>query len=122
MSILDLSKTLMYEFHYGYAKKKWDGLKVLYTKSDSLFYEIETEDFFLDIADDVERWFDTSDFPKDHFSVIPVGKNKKVIGKFKDECCGKIMTEFVGLRTKLYSFLVQDGKGKKKAKGVKNAL
>ena len=119
MSILDLSKTLMYDFHYRYAKKKWKGLKVLYTDTDSLFYEIETEDFFADISDDVERWFDTSDFPKDHPSVIPVGKNKNVIGKFKDEYCGKVITEFAALRSKSYSFLKENGKGEKKAKGVK---
>ena len=47
MSILDLSKTLMYDFHYGYAKKKWKELKVLYTDTDSLVYEIKTDDFFL---------------------------------------------------------------------------
>ena len=117
MSILDLSKTLMYDFHYGYAKNKWKGLKVLYTDTDSLIYEIETEYFFADIADDVERWFDTSDFPKDHPSVIPVGKNTKVIGMFKDECCGKVMTEFAALKPKSYSFLVEDGKGEEKAKG-----
>ena len=64
MSILDLSKTLMYDFHYGYAKKKWKELKVLYTDTDSLVYEIKTDDFFLDIADDVQSMFDTSDFQK----------------------------------------------------------
>ena len=53
---MDLSKTLMYDFHYEYAKKKWDRLKVLYTDTDSLFYEIETDDFFADIAGDVEKW------------------------------------------------------------------
>ena len=116
MSILDLSKTLMYDFHYGHAKKKWEGLKVLYTDTDSLFYEIETEIFFDDTAGDVERWFNTSDYSEDHPSCIPVGKNKKAIGMFKDECVGKVMTEFAALRPKLYSFLVENGKGEKKAK------
>ena len=67
----------MYDFHYGYAKKKWNELKVLYTDTDTLVYEIETDDFFADIAGNVEKMFDTSDFPKDHPSCIPVGKNKK---------------------------------------------
>ena len=80
------------------------------------------ERFDIDIADDVELWFDTSDFPKDHSSVIPVGKNKKVIGKFKDENGGIVMTEFAALRPKCYSFLLENGKGKRKQKELKNAL
>ena len=113
MSILDLSKTLMYDFHYNYAKKKWKDLKVLYTDIDSLIYEIGTEDVFADIADDVVAMFDTSGFPKDHMSCIPVGKNKNVIGKMKDEAGGKIMKEFVGLRSKLYSYVMDERKGEK---------
>ena len=93
-------------------------MKVLYTDTDSLAYEINTKDFFADIAEDVETMFDTSYFPKDHPSCNPVGKNKKVIGMMKDECGGKIMKEFVALRSKLYSFLMDDGKEEKKAKGV----
>ena len=122
MSILDLSKTLMYDFHYEYAKKKWEGLKVLYTDTDSLIYEIETDDFFEDIAGDVEKLFDTSDFLKDHPSCISVGLNKKVIGMMKDECGGKIMKEFAALRPKLYFFVMDDGKEEKKAKGVKKNI
>ena len=122
MSILDLSKTLMYDFHHKYAKKKWEGLKVLYTDTDSLVYEIGTEYFFADIAEDVEGMFDTSDFPKDHPSVIPVEKNKKVIGMMKDECGGKIIKEFAALRPKLHSFLMDEGKEEKKAKGVKKSV
>ena len=82
-SILDLSKHLMFNFHYEYAKKKWKGLKVLYTDTDSLIYDIPTEDIFADTAGDVEKWFDTSGYPKDHPSSIPVGKNKKVLGVSK---------------------------------------
>ena len=74
---LDLSKTLMYDFHHNYSKKKWKDLKVLYTDTDFLIYEIKTEEVFADIANDVEAMFDTSGFPKDHPSCIPVGKNKK---------------------------------------------
>ena len=122
MSILDLSKTLMNEFFFSFAKTKWKKMKMLYTDTDSLFLEIETDDFFAVIAEDVERWFDTSDFPKHHPSCTPVGKKQKVIGKFKDECGGKLMTEFVALRPKCYSFLVENGRGEKKAKGVKKCV
>ena len=97
MCILDLSKTLMYDFHYNYAKQKWKNLKLLSTDTDSLVYEIATDDFFKDISGDVETMYDTSGYPKDHPSGIPVGKNKKVIGLMKDEAGGKIIEEFVGL-------------------------
>ena len=65
MCILDLSKTLMYEFHYNYAKKKWKNLKLLFTGTDSLMYEIGTEDWFKDVIKDVETIYDTSDYPKE---------------------------------------------------------
>ena len=81
--ILDLSKTLMYIFHYDYIKKKYrEKAKLLFTDTESLAYEIETEDFYKDISEDVEAKFDTSNFLKDHPSGIPVGVNKKVIGMF----------------------------------------
>jgi len=119
MCILDLSKTLMYDFHYNYIKQKYgDKAKLLYTDTDSLIYEIETEDFYQDIADGVEEKFDTSDFPEDHPSNIPTGKNKKVIGMIKDETGGKIIEEFIGLRAKLYSYKI-DSVENKKCKGVK---
>ena len=70
------------------------------------------------MTEDVEKWFDTSGYPKD-FPDFPVGKNKNVLGVFKDECNGEIMTEFVALREKCYSFLLENGKGEKKVKGVK---
>ena len=122
MSILDLSKTLMYDFHYGYIKPKYGNkAKLLFTDTDSLMYEIETEDFYKDISPDVESWFDTSDLPKEHPSGIETGINKKVIGMFKDEAGGKIITEFVGLRAKNYSF-VCDGTENKKCKGIKKCV
>ena len=81
-SILDISKTLMYDFHYDYVKKNYgQKSKLLFTDTDSLCYEIQTEDFYKDISGDVWRFFDTSNYPKDHLSKIPTGKNKKVIGK-----------------------------------------
>ena len=98
MCILDLSKTLMYDFHYNYIKNKFnDKATLLFTDTDSLAYEIETGYFYQDIAGDVHEFFDTSNFPKGHSSGIEVGCNKKVVGKFKDEAGGKIIREFVGL-------------------------
>ena len=129
MSILDLSKTLMYDFHYGYVKKKWEKCSVLYTDTDSLVLEIETEDFFADIAKDVPEWFDTNDFPADHPAVLngmPIVKeNKKKIGLMKDECGGAILKEFIALKPKLYSFLIEENAEtteKQKAKGVKKCM
>ena len=77
--------------------------------------------FSTDISGDVEKWFDTSDMPPDHPSGI-AGKNKKVLGMMKDEACGRIIHEFVGLRAKLYSFTFHGGGGKQKAKGVKKKV
>ena len=125
MCILDLSKTLMYDFHYNYIKPKYDErAKLLFTDTDSLAYEIQTEDFYRDISPDVEAMFDTSDFSESHPSGILVGANKKVVGMFKDEAGGKIIEEFVGLRAKLYSYKMFEGKKKekKKCKGVKHAV
>jgi hypothetical protein len=119
MSILDLSKTLMYQFHYNYIKAKYgDRAKLLFTDTDSLAYEIKTDDFYADIAPDVDSRFDTSEYSKDHPSGIKTGVNKKVIGMFKDEAAGKQIEEFVGLRAKLYSYRMA-GEDHKKCKGVK---
>ena len=105
MCILDLSKILIYDFHYNYIKSKYESeAKLLYTDTDSLIYEIGTDDFYRDIAGDVKTWFDTSEFDASHPSGIQTGVNKKVIGMMKDEAGGKIIQEFVGLRTKQYSF------------------
>ena len=123
MCILDLSKTIMYDFHYQYIKPKYgEKAKLLFTDTDSLMYEIETEDFYKDISGDVKDRFDTSDYPENHPSGIPTGINKKVLGMFKDEAAGKIIKEFVGLRAKLYSFIMEDGKENKRCKGVKNQV
>ena len=124
MSILDLNKTLMYEFHYMYIKPKYkEKAKLLFTDTDSLMYEIQTEDFYKDISPDIRDKFDTSNYPKDHPSGIETGVNKKVIGMFKDEA-GRLVI-FVGLRAKLYSFkmAIADGyKEEKKCKGIKKAV
>ena len=123
MCILDLSKTVMYEFHYKYIKPKYgDKAKLLFTDTDSLMYEIKTEDFYKDISGDVKDRFDTSDYPPNHPSGIPTGCNKKVLGMFKDEVAGRSIEEFVGLRAKLYSYKMFEGEESKKCKGIKKSV
>ena len=121
MCILDLSKTLMYDFHYNNIKRKYgDKAKLLFTDTDSLMYEIQTEDFYKDISADVKHRFDTSDYPPNHQSGIPSGFNKKVLGMFKDEAAGRVIDDFVGLRATLYSYKMQEGEKAKNAKELKN--
>jgi hypothetical protein len=115
--ILELSKFIMYDFYYNVLKKRYgDKIKLLFTDTDSLCVEIETEDIYKDMAEQKE-YYDFSEYPKDHF--LYNTDNQAVVGKFKDEFNSKIITEFVGLRSKLYSLKVQDDKEKKVAKGVK---
>ena len=84
MAILDIRKILMYEFWYGYLKPKYgDRIKLCYTDTDSFIFFIKTEDFYEDIADDVQKRFDTSNYGVDRH--LPTKKNKKVIGLMKDE-------------------------------------
>ena len=121
MSILDISKTLMYEFWYDYIEPKYgDKTKLCFTDTDSFIVNIKTEDFFEDIPSDVERWFDTSNYDKNNKRPLPIGKNKKVSGLFKDELGGKIMTEVVALRPKTYSYLMDAGPIIKKLKKQKS--
>ena len=117
-AILDLSKIVMYEFHYDYMVPKYgDRIKLCYMDTDSLVYHIKTKDFYADIADDVQMRFDTYSYIPDR--PLPVGLNKTVIGLMKDELGGAIMTEFVALRPKLYSYKRLDGSEDKKCKGIK---
>ena len=103
MSILDLSKSLMYDFHQNYIKTKYGyKAKLLFTDTESLAYEITTKDFYKDINPDIEKRFDTSDYPTNHPSGIRTGLNSKVLLLFKDEAGGKQIVEFVDLRAKLY--------------------
>ena len=89
MSILDLSKSLTYDFHYNYIKTKYgDKAKLLFIDTDSLAYEIRTDDFYKDIKPDIEKRFDISDYPTNHPSGIKIGLNSKVLGMFKDEAGG----------------------------------
>ena len=121
LSILEISKTLMYEFWYDYMKPKYDNnVKLCYMDTDSFIMNIKTNDFYKDISNDVENRFDTSNFEVNQ--PLPTGKNKKVIGLMKDELGGEIITEFVTLRPKTYSFLTDDGKEYKKAKGTKKSI
>ena len=119
-AILDLSKTLMFDFHYNYIQKKYSNkAELMFTDTDSLLYHITTDDFYKDISKDIKTKFDTSDYPSDHKSEILTGVNKKVIGMFKDEVAGKQITHFVGLRPKLYSFKVEESGLIKKCKGIR---
>ena len=121
LSILDISKILMYEFWYDYMKPKYNNnVKLCYIDTDSFIMNIKTNDFYKDIANDVEKRFDTSNYEVNR--PLPIGKNKKVIGLMKDELGGKIITEFVTLRPKTYSYLTDDGKEDKKAKGTKKCV
>ena len=112
-SILDLSKLLRYDFHYNYIKRKYDT-KLLFTDTDSLVYEVKTNDVYEDFYKDNDL-FDFSDYPKDSkfFDLV----NKKHIGKMKDKFKRKI-SEFVGLKSKMYSLIDVDNEEEKKAKGV----
>ena len=121
LSILEISKILMYEFWYNYMKPKYcNDIKLCYMDTDSFIMNIKTEDFYKDITNDVEKRFDTSNYEVNR--PLPTGKNKKVIGLMKIELGGKIITEFVTLRPKTYSYLTDDGKEDKKAKGTKRSV
>ena len=109
--LLDLSKIVMYELHYMKRKYPDDKLTLCYMGTDSLIYDIETDDFYKNIADDVESRFNTSGYAPDR--PLPVGKNKKVIGLMKDELGGGITKEFVTLRPKMYAYKVGSSESKK---------
>ena len=117
MCILDLSKMLMYDFHYNYIKKKYNNrARLLFTNTDSLTYEIEVEDVYKDFWKDKDM-FDNSDYPESSSYYCNV--NKKIIGKFKDEACGIPITEFIGLKSKMYSYVKDNEKSGRTAKGIK---
>ena len=121
LSILEISKILMYEFWYDYMKPKYDNnVKLCYMDKDSFIMNIKTNDFYKDITNDVENRFDTSNYEANR--PLPMRKNKKIIGLMKDELGGKIITDFVTLRPKTYSYLTDDGKEDKKAKETKKCV
>lgn len=121
MSILDISKTFIYDFHYNVMLKKYNkNLQLLYTDTDSLIYHIKTVDFYKDMKN-MLHYFDTSNYPKNHECYSETNKSK--LGVFKDECSGQIITEFIALRPKMYSLKYEDEKSSslneiKRAKGV----
>ena len=120
MSILDISKTLMYEFWFDYIKPKYkDKATLCYMDTDIFVIHIFTEDFFEGINNVVERWFDISNYYKNDKRPLQTGMKKKVIGMFKDELGGKIMKEFCALRAKTYAYLMDDDSEKKKDEGTK---
>ena len=121
LSILEISKIIMYEFWYDYVKKKYgDMVKLCYMDTDSLIINIKTKNFYKDIAQDVEERFDTSNYDVDR--PLPKGKSKKVIGLMKDELGGGIITEFVALRPNTYSYITDEFIEMKKAKGTKKCV
>ena len=120
MCTLDLSKTLVYVFHYNHIKQKYGRkAKLLFTDTDSLTYGIETDDVYTDFWNDKDK-FDNSDYPQD--SPYFDKSNNKVIGKFKDETVGIPIREFVGLRSKMYSYLKDNDLEGKTAKGFKKNI
>ena len=121
LSILDISKILMYGFWYDYMKPKYnDNVKLCYMDTDSFIMNIKTKYFYKGISSDVDKRCDTSNY--DVNRPLPTGKNKKVIGLMKNELGGKIITEFVTLRPETYSYLTDDGKEDKKAKETKKCV
>ena len=100
----------MYEFWYDYIEPNYGGrIKLCYTDTDSFIIYIETEVYYEDIANDVERWLDTSNFDENDERPLPIGKNKNVMGLLKFELGAKIMTEFITNRVKAYSYSMNNG-------------
>ncbi|XP_018396274.1 PREDICTED: uncharacterized protein LOC108774621 [Cyphomyrmex costatus] len=121
MCILDISKTCLYEFHHDYMTPLFrDRCEIMYTDTDSLIYRVECDDVYETMKRDIDR-FDTSDYPANNAYGMPLA-NKKVPGLMKDENNGAIMTEFVGLRAKMYALRVDGKRDTKKAKGVKSSV
>lgn len=120
-SVLELSKSHMYDFHYSIMKKIYENrLSLCYTDTDSFLYSIKTKDFYEDLKTIFLNYFDTSNYPLSNIFQI-CQQNKKVPGLFKDELGGNILLEFVGLRSKLYSIKTANMEIKK-AKGVKKSI
>ena len=113
----------MYKFWYDYIKPKYEDIaKLCYTDTDSLIIHIITENIFEEIAGDVKIWFDASNYDENDKRPLSMGMNKRAYGFVKDELGGKIMKEFVALRSKTYAHLMDDDSEKKKAKGTKKCV
>ncbi|XP_070162512.1 uncharacterized protein [Polyergus mexicanus] len=121
MCILDISKIRLYEFHYEYMLPLYrDKCKIMYTDTDSLIYRVECEDIYENMKRDIDK-FDTSDYAMDNAYGMPLA-NKKIPGAMKDENAGAIMTEFIGLRAKMYALRVAGKSDTKRIKGVKSGV
>ena len=122
LSILEISKILMYDFWYDYIKPKYnDNIKLCYMDTDSFVMHIKTNNFYKYVFHDVYGRFDTSNYITNR-TPLPIGKNKKVIVLMKDELGGEIITEFTALRPKTYSYLTDNDKIDKEAKGTKKCV
>ena len=124
-AVLELSKLLMYRFHYDYIKKEFgDKAEFLFTDTDSLMYRIFDSNLYKKFYDDRKKYFDFSEYPLSHMCFDE--SNKRVVGFFKDEAKGEIITEFIGLRPKMYSYLQLHENGnveeKHRAKGIQKEL
>ena len=118
MSVLDLSKHLMYDFYYNTLKARYgENVRLLYTDTDSLIVKVDTEDIYADMSLNADL-YDTSNYSPGH--PLYSDQNKKVIGKFKDELGGQLLTEFIGIRPKMYSYVGEESG--KRAKGVKKSV
>ena len=114
-SVLDISKTLMYEFYFNYLKTKYgDKIKLCCMDTDSFNFYVETNDFFEDIKDDIHDWFDTSKINNKLDRPIPIGINDGILAMFKDELKGQVMTEFISLASKVYAYKCDNDKIEKK--------
>ena len=121
LSILEISKILMYEFWYDYMKAQYnDNVRLCYMDTGSFVMHIKTNYFYKDISSDVECKFDTSNYEVKR--PLPIGKSKKVIGLMKDDLRGEIFTKFIALRPKTYSYLTDNDKIDKKAKRTKKCV
>ena len=121
--VLDLSKMLMYEFWHDYLKPRYrENIKLCYTDTDSFIFSVKTNKFYKDISNDIKKWFDTSAYRKDIDKPLQKSININVIGKFKNELKGKLMTKCCGLKAKCYSYKLDDDNEEKKAKGTKQCV
>ena len=119
--IIDMSKIVMYEFHYDYMKLKYVvNLWLCYMDTDSPVYDIKTDNFYEDSTGDPKARFDMSNYS--HSYLLPIGANKKIISLMEVKLGGRIMTEFMALRPKLYTYKILGGGGDKKCKGVKKCI
>ncbi|GJQ82404.1 hypothetical protein Trydic_g11820 [Trypoxylus dichotomus] len=122
MCILDISKLRIYDFHYSYMRSRFgDRARICYTDTDSLIYEVHCDDLYETIRLDAKECFDTSNYPDNNKYNIP-HFNEKVLGMMKDENGGKVMSEFAGLRSKMYAYRVEGKGADRKAKGVKKRI